>query len=70
MIIKTMGEKNVYSYLRKYQVGQFDQFGVEFPSQLINITDSLLDPKHQQCTIRIIFSNNAGHSDPLIHTII
>ena len=35
----------------------------------MNITDNLLAPQHQQCILSIIFSNNAGQSDPLIHTL-
>ena len=35
----------------------------------MNITDNLSAPKHQLCTLSITFSNNAGHSDPLIRTL-
>ena len=35
----------------------------------MNITDSLLAPQHQQCTLSIIFSNNVGQGDPLIFTL-
>ena len=42
---------------------------VNYTNELINITDNLLVPRHQQCTLFIIFSNNAGHSDQLIRTL-
>ena len=42
---------------------------VEYSNHPINVIDSLLAPKHQQCTLSIIFINNAGQSDPLIRTL-
>ena len=35
----------------------------------MNITDSLLAPQHQQCILSIMFINNVGHSDMLIHIL-
>ena len=37
----------------------------------MNITDSqpLSAPQYQFCNLSIIFSNNAGQSDPLIRTL-
>ena len=37
----------------------------------LNITDNqtLPAPQHQLCNLSIIFSNNAGQSDPLIRTL-
>ena len=42
---------------------------VEYSSQSKNITDSqpLLAPQHQQCSLSIKFSDNVGHSNPLIY---
>ena len=35
----------------------------------MNISDSLLAPQYEKCTISIIFSNSVGQSDPLIFTL-
>ena len=39
---------------------------VEYANQPMNITGSVSVPQYQQCTISIVFSNEAGSSEPFI----
>uniref|UniRef100_A0A1X7TP38 Fibronectin type-III domain-containing protein n=1 Tax=Amphimedon queenslandica TaxID=400682 RepID=A0A1X7TP38_AMPQE len=39
---------------------------VEYTTQSMNITGSVLVPLHEQCSISIVFSNEAGSSEPFI----
>ena len=39
---------------------------VEYANQPVNITGSVSVPQYQQCNISIVFSNEAGSSEPFI----